>query len=87
MTEYEKTEQAYKSGYAKGVEDGKPKWIPVMEQLPDKECIAIGNQGEMLIGWVYADAYSDTLHSAESDGCILNNVTHWMLLPEAPKEG
>lgn len=60
-------------------------WIPVTERLPEGECIAIGFQNEMLIGWVYADAYSDTLYTAESDGEILRNVTHWMPLPEPPK--
>ena len=31
MTTHEATEQAYKKGY----EDGKPKWIPVTERLPE----------------------------------------------------
>ena len=33
MNLYEATEQAYKNGYA----DGKPKWIPVTDRLPDKD--------------------------------------------------
>lgn len=62
------------------------RWIPVDERLPECECIAIGFQSEMLIGWVGADANSDTGYCAESDGEILGNVTHWMPLPEPPKE-
>ena len=62
------------------------KWIPVTERLPDGECIAIGFQNEMLIGWVAEDIGSDTGYLAESVGEILRNVTHWMPLPEPPKE-
>ena len=62
------------------------KWIPVTERLPDGECIAIGFQNEMLIGWVAEDMGSDTGYLAESEGEILRNVTHWMPLPEPPKE-
>lgn len=61
------------------------RWIRATEEeTPDKECIAVGFQGEMLIGWIIPDAYSDTGYSAESDGAILSNVTHWMPLPEPP---
>ena len=61
-------------------------WIPVTERLPDCECIAIGYQNEMLIGWVDTDKISETGYTAESNGEILRNVAHWMPLPEPPKE-
>ena len=32
---YNIAEMSYNNGYAKGCEDGKPKWIPVSERLPD----------------------------------------------------
>ena len=61
-------------------------WVPVTEILPDGECIAIGYQNEMLIGWVYEDKNSETGYAAESESEILREVTHWMPLPEPPKE-
>ena len=65
-------------------------WISVKDRLPEGECLAVSMQKghsykEMLVGYVYADAYSDTLYAAESDGEVLRNVTHWMPLPEPPK--
>ena len=66
--------------------DEKQRWIPVSERLPEGECIAIGFQNEMLIGWIAEDIGSDTGYLAESEGEILRNVTHWMPLPEPPKD-
>ena len=65
-------------------------WISVKDRLPEGECLAVSMQKghsykEMLVGYVYADAYSDTLYTAESDGEVLRNVTHWMPLPQPPK--
>ena len=37
MKIHEATEQAYKNGYDKGYADGRPKWIPVTERLPEPE--------------------------------------------------
>lgn len=34
MDKYTATEEAYKHGYEKGYEAGKPKWIPASERLP-----------------------------------------------------
>lgn len=62
------------------------KWIPVTERLPDRECIAIGYQNEMLIGYISKNRYSKTGFSAEGAEEYLGEVTHWMPLPEPPKE-
>ena len=35
MDKHTATEQAFKNGYAKGYEAGKPKWISVKERFPD----------------------------------------------------
>jgi hypothetical protein len=53
--------------------------------LPKGECIALGYQNEMLIGFIGDSEYSDTGYAAESDGEHLDDVTHWMPLPEPPK--
>ena len=63
------------------------KWIPVAERLPKGECIAVGYQNEMLIGYIGKSEYSYTGYAAESDGEHLDDVTHWMPLPEQPKGG
>lgn len=63
------------------------RWIPVTERLPDRECIAIGYQNEMLIGYISKNRYSKTGFSAEGAEEYLGEVTHWMPLPEPPKEG
>lgn len=88
MTEYEKTEQAYKNGYAKGFEDGKPKWIPVTERLPeDGETVLVyGRRGGIYTAWCnrrYSNVGWHKLNS-KSHHC---DPTHWMPLPDAPKEG
>ena len=92
MDKYTATEQAYKHGYEKGYEAGKPKWIPVTERLPDKN-------GE------YICRHTDkSVHSAEYESIYgsfgywfdfwedeykewidYEGVTHWMPLPAAPE--
>lgn len=79
MDKYTATEQAYKHGYEKGYEAGKPKWIPVTERLPNRNDMVIafyptmrGTSGEMQI------------HKAWAMG---DTCTHWMPLPEPPQEG
>lgn len=70
----------------------KPRWIPVKESLPEGEVIAVnalkGSYGyrEYIIGYVDEDYESDSGYSCESEGEILVNVTHWMPLPEPPRE-
>ena len=70
----------------------KPRWIPVTERLPDGEVLAInalkGSYGyhEYRVGYVDESCESETGSLCESDGVVLNNVTHWMPLPTPPKE-
>ena len=57
------------------------RWIPVEERLPDnaKEVIVILDNGYITVSWRSCDNswyISDT-----------RKVTHWMPLPEPPKEG
>lgn len=73
-----------------------PRWISVKERLPDGEVLAAnfapGTYGykEYLIG--YVSVVKCTEPDWEKDKCyatndfeILNNVTHWMPLPEPPE--
>ena len=56
-------------------------WVSINEANPQTEVIAIGYQQEMLIGWI------DQFNTAcESDGQLLDDVTHWRYKPEPPKQ-
>jgi len=67
-------------------------WISVKEQLPKGECIAIGYQNEMIIGYISGDvnlAFTGRMGTGficTNDHETLTHVTHWMPLPEPPKE-
>ena len=92
MKNYEATEIAYKNGY----EAGKPKWIPVSERLPQekgkicKTVILLMDDGVVTTGWLnedrgsgyYLPPYDDFISKVP-----LSRFTHWMPLPEPPKEG
>lgn len=84
MDKYTATEQAFKHGYEKGYEAGKPKWIPVSERLPEQYETVIGWDG-LFMGEVEHGDYGFVW--LDDDGCnSLANITHWMPLPEPPKE-
>lgn len=79
------------------IADTVPKWISVEERLPDGEVLAAnfapGTYGykEYLIGYVSVVKCTEPDWEkgkcyATNDFEILNNVTHWMPLPEAPEE-
>ena len=65
----------------------KPKWIPVRDMLPDKNmwCLVICNEhgGQITrVSLFYRDEFF------EGDGKdITRFVTHWIPLPEPPKDG
>lgn len=63
-------------------------WISVKDQIPDDECLCFSSEyHEMIIGYLYEDKVSASKYSAENNEMVLYNVTHWMPLPEPPKEG
>ena len=74
--------------YEQGLEDGKPKWIPVSEGLP--------KLGEMVVVYMHSAIYGDEV---KIDRMVISNTTDipywsyykgrvkaWMPLPEPPKE-
>jgi hypothetical protein len=68
------------------LEAAAPKWISVKERLPGmKTVIAVNANGEMLIGLVNPASYG-TLYKCDSRDDVIFDVTHWMPLPEPPKE-
>lgn len=62
------------------------KWIPVTERLPgfDTERVLVVTQGELILGYPKMDTDRYRNGRWVRYG---SNVTHWMPLPEAPKEG
>jgi len=54
-----------------------PKWIPVTERLPkeEKTVLAFGTLGVAWLDWRHDNKW-----------CCYGGVTHWMPLPEPPKE-
>lgn len=88
-------EKAYDIGYAEGKSDAEPHWIPVTERLPkpkdgvliyvfvdSKTGSGLKNNEFIDIGWFRADGDWDS-----ELGCYDHkNITHWMPLPDPPKE-
>ena len=86
MKTYEATERAYKNGYKQGYEDGKPKWIPVTERLPEEGERVLFTDGAW-VGEGYINKrgkWQRYLNQSYTDVMALD-VTHWMPLPEPPK--
>lgn len=65
------------------------KWIPVTERLPEKgETVLVyhadmGNWQPVMEATLYEDGW---LTKFDFDPCENPNITHWMPLPEPPKE-
>jgi hypothetical protein len=92
--QYNIAEMSYNNGYAKGCEDSKQKWIPVSERLPveDIRVLLLCKNKAMFVG-VHGKYYGGTesrfkICTALNSTKLLNKgrVTHWMPLPEPPKE-
>ena len=83
MKIYEATEQAYKNGY----EAGKPKWISVKERLPEEDdfyfcCV----KSFCYPGRIYTNILAYDKGGFKEGRIYTDDVTHWMPLPEPPKE-
>ena len=89
MDEHTSHELAYKKGY----EDGKPKWIPVTERLPEDEelVLILCKNGAMFVGYC-GKQYCEyelrwRIKTALNSTKLLNlgRVTHCMPLPSPPR--
>ena len=80
-------------------EVAKPQWIPVTERLPvggddsgaicENVCLLM-DDGTVSCGWMNGITKKVYYLNARDDVVIkapINRVTHWMPLPEPPKEG
>lgn len=84
-------EESYKNGYKKGYEDGRReavkvgRWIPVKERLPKSEEVALCliKNGEQDI--LQFDRF-ENLWIGRQWTYKRHAITHWMPLPESPKE-
>ena len=86
---------AFEDGYRVGVEATQPRWINTRDELPAPEtrvlASAIDNDGESI---VVITQYTHRLYGLGLTGWIEPwqyfscdyKITHWMPLPEAPKE-
>lgn len=74
----------YESGFMAGFKAAYPKWISVEERVPenDDDVLIITEFG---ISMGYYDIYRD--YWVDYTNGDSNIVTHWMPLPEPPKEG
>jgi len=71
---------AFEDGYRLGAKESQPQWISVKDRLPE-------DASDVLIAW--ADGVSEACFCDDSwcrDGRMLLWVTHWMPLPQPPKE-
>lgn len=62
--------------------------IPITEEVPDGNCLAVNNRGAYTVGKIVKDPYLSAVtgYSCMRDGIGIANVTHWMSLPKAKKE-
>lgn len=100
MDERDMFEQAFKNGY----EQGKPKWIPVTERLPEKdgkylvarklfnnsifqEVLSFAKDGRKVDKYDFHRGWKNVWYRYDSEWghLTIDDVTHWMALPEPPK--
>ncbi len=64
-------------------------WIPVTERLPEsmhEYVLCCGEKGGQFVGWVFKDIMENGKARAFQHGGKGRYITHWMPLPEPPKE-
>ena len=87
MEDYTKQDEAYRA-YKKGLEAGKPKWIPVTEppKKPDIYQVVIYDKDfhRTKVWYGQWSGYDWFVYDIYGDG-IRCEVTHWMPMTELPK--
>ena len=83
-------------GYDAGREESKPRWIPVTEGLPKtRESILGKKSSKVIVAFRFDDGIqgTDTAHTLNGEWVfedhitvVARTITHWMPLPEPPKE-
>lgn len=68
-----------------------PKWISVKDRLPPhqgKKVLVINGHGDVRIYALWKREYGNKWTWIDENGKFnhVNNITHWMPLPESPKE-
>lgn len=66
-----------------------PKWIPVAERLPEtihEYVLCCGEKGGQFVGWIGEGRIVSGKVRAFQNGGKGRYITHWMPLPEPPKE-
>lgn len=73
----------FQKGFAAGVEWGSPKWISVEDKLPEEGKSVLVHYVD---GWMpVAHLFNGKWYQSGGETSWLS-VTHWMFLPEPPKE-
>ena len=77
--------------------DAKPQWIPVTERLPEtRESILGKKSSKVIVAFRFDDGTqgTDTAHTLNGEWVfedhitvVARTITHWVRLPEPPKEG
>ena len=72
----------------------RPRWIPVTERLPEKDCHVLAyygfDHGDGYLGMMFMQALdfyaNDPKPHFQHEGLSGMKVTHWMPLPEPPED-
>lgn len=85
----EKYDDGYKKGYEQGKKDAlRSQWIPASERLPEENMdvlIALKN-GHFVVGHQRKEMLLTVWRDSWANLRLFEMPTHWMPLPEPPKE-
>ena len=74
--------KAWTLGYDAGRDENRPRWIPVSERLPEIRKVVLITDGiDVGTGWMNQGRWNTSFADIQRDA-----VTHWMPLPQPPKE-
>ena len=79
------------NGYSVNVSEKEDRWISVKDRLPEGGvcCLLLDKYGSYSVGYCCGTAYNGSaiFHTKAHDGGELHfSITHWMPLPESPRE-